>query len=160
MKAFKIKFRKDVSIMKCFKTVLQAILIICVLAMGNAFAQDTATIDVTAEVLGTCSFDTTSYSMDFGQIDPTGTGDVTANVTLSFTCTNGSGWTLDDVSGNQTMTDGGTNSLAYSIGGYTTSGTGTGNTQTVLITGSIADTAYGGAVAANYTDTLTININP
>ena len=141
MKAFKIKFRKDESIMKCFKTVLQAILIICVLSMGNAF-------------------DVSEYNMNFGQIDPTGTGDVTSTVSISLTCTNGSGWTLNDVSGNQTMSDGGSNTLAYSIDGYSLTGLGTGNIQTFDITGRIADTAYGGAVAASYTDTLTISITP
>lgn len=146
--------------MKHLRLAILALGLISILSADNAIAADTATIDVTAEVLGTCSFDTTAYTMDFGQIDPTGTGDVTATVDLAFTCTNGSGWTLQDVSGIQTMDDGGTNTLDYSIDAYTQAGTGSGATQSVTVTGRIADADYGTAVAANYSDTLTIDINP
>ena len=132
---------------------------ITLLVTGNALSADTASIDVTAEVLGTCSFNTTSYTMDFGSIDPTSTGDITATVSLDFTCTNGTDWDLDDESGPQTMSDG-TNDLAYSIDAYNLSGTGSGASQVVDVTGRIADTDYGTAVASTYSDTLTINILP
>ena len=145
--------------MKRMKLVVLMVAMITVFATGNALSADTASIDVTAEVLGTCSFNTTSYTMDFGPIDPTSTGDIIATVNLDFTCTNGTDWDLDDVSGPQTMSDG-TNNLAYSIDAYTLTGNGLGVSQIVDVTGRIADTDYGTAVASTYSDTLTINILP
>jgi hypothetical protein len=147
--------------MKSIKLALLAIVLVGLFGVGNVFAAATATIDVSATVLGTCSFDTTSYTMAFGDIDPASSGDVTQTVDLIFTCSNGTTYTLDDISGPQSMT--GTvppGSLAYSIDGYTLSELGTGSSQTLTITGRIADTDYQVAAADVYTDTLTIDINP
>lgn len=147
--------------MKSIKLALLAIVLVGLFGVGNVFAAATATIDVSATVLGTCSFDTTSYTMAFGDIDPASSGDVTQTVDLIFTCSNGTTYTLDDISGPQSMT--GTvppGSLAYSIDGYNLSELGTGSSQTLTITGRIADTDYQVAAADVYTDTLTIDINP
>ena len=147
--------------MKSIKLALLAIVLVGLFGVGNVFAAATATIDVSATVLGTCSFDTTSYTMAFGDIDPASSGDVTQTVDLIFTCSNGTTYTLDDISGPQSMT--GTvppGSLAYSIDGYTLSELGTGSSQTLTITGRFADTDYQVAAADVYTDTLTIDINP
>ena len=147
--------------MKSIKLALLAIVLVGLFGVGNVFAAATATIDVSATVLGTCSFDTTSYTMAFGDIDPASSGDVTQAVDLIFTCSNGTTYTLDDISGTQSMTGAvPPGSLAYSIDGYTLSALGTGSSQTVTITGRIADTDYQVAAADVYTDTLTIDINP
>jgi len=141
---------------------LALLALVGVLAAGNAMAVDTATVDVSATVLGTCAFNTSTYNMAFGDIDPAIAGDKTASVTLDFTCSNGTTWTLTDASLlSPSMTGAFTaTSMAYSIDGYTTSGLGTGNPQTVTVTGRIADGIFQAAAADVYTDSFTIDINP
>jgi hypothetical protein len=147
--------------MQKMKLAALALSLVGVLAAGNAMALDTATINVSATVLGTCSFDTNTYAMAFGEIDPAGSGDKTASVNLAFTCSNGTTWALDDENGAKTMAGAFTaTNMAYSIDGYTLSGLGNGSTQNVTVTGRIADTAYQVAAADVYTDSFTIDINP
>lgn len=136
------------------------IALVFTLVSVTAFAADTATVNVNAVVQGTCAFNVAAYNMNFPIIVPgTTTGDVTAPVTLDFTCSNGTPITLDDVSGAQTLVSGSGN-LAYVIDAYAAPATGTGASQTLTITGRIAQAAYDVAAADTYTDTLTININP
>ena len=142
------------------KKVVLLLSLVGILAAGNALALDTASITVTANVLGTCTFDTTAYTMAFGPIDPVATADATATATLAFTCTNGSGWQLDDISGAQSMAGSGANTLAYSVDAYGTIGIGTGITQNVTLTGRVTPAQAQAAVVDSYTDTLTINLNP
>ncbi len=147
--------------MKKMKLAALTLSLVGVLAAGNALALDTATINVSATVLGTCAFDTTSYNMAFGEIDPAGSGDKTASVNLAFTCSNGTTWTLDDEANAKTMAGAFTGSnMAYSIDGYTLSGLGNGLTQNVTVTGRIADGVYQVAAADVYSDSFTIDINP
>jgi hypothetical protein len=146
--------------MKKIKLAAMALALFGILAGGNAFALDTATITVSANVLGTCTFDTTTYTMAFGAIDPLMAADATVNVGLAFTCTNGSNYALDDVSGIQTMTGSGANTLGYSIDPYALTGTGTGATQNVSILGRITSAQAQIAAVDTYNDSLTINLNP
>lgn len=140
---------------------LALLALVGVLAAGNAMAVDTATVDVSATVLGTCAFDTSTYNMAFGDIDPATSGDKTASVDLAITCSNGTTWTLDNEIGAKTMTGGFTGtSMTYSIDPYALSGVGTGTTQNVTVIGRIADTAYQVAAADSYADSFTIDINP
>lgn len=145
--------------MKNMKLVTLLIGMIGILTTGNALSADTATVDVTAVVQGTCSFDTTTYNLDFGVIDPASGADVTASVDLAFTCSNGTSWTLTDVNGVQTMSDG-TNNLTYNIAQTATTGTGSGSTQNVTLDGTIAVADFSTATPSLYTDTLTIDITP
>ena len=135
------------------------ITLVFVLVSVSAFAADTATVNVSAVVQGTCTFDTTAYNMNFPLIDGATTGDVTAAVNLAFTCSNGTPITLDDVSGAQTLVSGSGN-MAYAIDAYAAPATGTGATQNLAVTGRILEAVYSVAAADTYTDTLTININP
>jgi hypothetical protein len=146
--------------MKKMKLAALALSLAGILAAGNALALDTATISVSANVLGTCTFDTASYTMAFGAIDPLTAIDATKDVNLAFTCTNGTNWALDDVSGSQTMTGSGANTLAYSIDSYSQTGTGTGTTQNVAITGRITSLQAQAAAVDTYSDSLTLNLNP
>jgi hypothetical protein len=146
--------------MKKMKLAALALSLAGILAAGNALALDTATISVSANVLGTCTFDTASYTMAFGAIDPLMAIDTTKDVNLAFTCTNGTNWALDDVSGSQTMTGSGANTLAYSIDSYSQAGTGTGATQNVAITGRITSLQAQAAAVDTYSDSLTLNLNP
>ncbi|HEX9778894.1 MAG TPA: spore coat protein U domain-containing protein, partial [Geopsychrobacteraceae bacterium] len=67
------------------------ILLVMALVMfaGNAFALDTATVTVNAEVLPVCTFDTNTLTLDFGALDPDLTTAANATGTLAFTCNNG-----------------------------------------------------------------------
>jgi spore coat protein U-like protein len=123
-------------------------------------AADTATITVSANVLGTCAFDTSvPYTMAFGAIDPTGTDDVLPT-SLNFTCTNGTKWRLNDLSGAQTMTSASSNTLAYTIAQSAVTGIGTGSPEAVVITGTIANGDKSGAAVDTYTDALIFDLIP
>jgi hypothetical protein len=151
--------------MKSLKLAVVAISLIGIFGVGNAMALDTATINVSATVLGTCAFDTGAYNMAFGEIATTDTGDKTASVMLAFTCSNGTTWTLDDEgftnAGAKSMTGADTgDTLAYQIDDYSLSAMGNGTTQNVTVTGRIFDTDYSVAAADVYTHSFTIDINP
>lgn len=148
--------------MKRMKLAALALSLVGILTAGNALAVDTATITVSANVLGTCSFDTAAYTMAFGAIDPLMAADATQTAALAFTCTNGSNWALDDVSGARSMAGAGANTLAYSIDAYAANltGTGTGLTQNVAVTARITQAQAGVALVDTYNDTVTINLNP
>ncbi len=145
--------------MKSLKLAVLAIGLVGLFGVGNAMAADTATIAVSANVLGTCAFDTTAYTMDFGAIDPTGADDI-VNTNLAFTCTSGTNWALDDLDGPQVMNSVGGNALNYLITQTVTSGTGTGASESVLIKGTISTANKSGAAVDSYTDSLTINLIP
>lgn len=131
------------------------------LATGNALALDTATIDVSATVLGTCTFAAGPYAMAFGNIDPLTAANTDATATLSFTCTNGSNWALQNLTGAYTMAGSvAGNTLDYAVLAHTTAGTGTGLAQTVALTGRVTPAQAQAAAADTYTGTLTIDLWP
>lgn len=142
------------------KKILVMTVLIGLFAASSALAVDTANIAVSANVLGTCAFNTNAYTMAFGAIDPLMAADATNTVDLDFTCTSGTNWALDDVSGAQSMAGSGANTLAYSIDAYGATGTGTGASQLVSITGRITPAQAGVAAVDSYTDALVINLNP
>jgi len=146
------------------KKLILAALAICfvtILTAGNVLASDTADINVSATVLGTCSFDAGSFDLAFGNIDPASLVDATASVDVDFTCSNGTDWTLDDLSGTHTMTGAATaDTLDYSIAAHATTGTGTGSTQTVTLNGTVLVADFSAASSDVYSQTLNININP
>jgi len=154
--------------MRSLKLTVLALSLIGIFGAGNTLAADTATINASATVLGTCTFDVATYDLAFGVIDQTtlGAADVTATANLEFTCSNGTVWTLDDETlsavGAKSMSGAVTaGSLAYQIDDdYTFTGTGTGLTQTVTVAGTILNADAAGAAADVYTDSFTIDINP
>lgn len=126
----------------------------------SAFAADTASVDVSATVSPTCTFDATNFAMAFGAIDPTSAVDATATATVSFTCNTNDLITLDDLTGAYTMLSG-ADTLNYSIasGAIPTNGTA-GLSQSVTLTGTVAVADFQAAVAGSYTDAVAINILP
>lgn len=144
--------------MKSVKLVVLAISLVGIFMVGNAMAAGTATVDVTANVLGACNFNNVNPTMAFGNIDPSSGITYPATATLDFTCTNGTPWTLDDVSATNIAFD--QAGLSYDVATYALSGSGTGASQTIDIDGSISPAQYASATAGVYTNTLTININP
>ena len=147
--------------MKRLTLAVLAISFASILAAGNALAADNADINVSATVLGACSFDAATFDLAFGDIDPTSLVDATASVDVEFTCSNGTDWTLDDVSGTHTTTGAvSADPLDYSIAAHATTGTGDGGTQAVTLDGTVAVADFSVATSDVYNDTINININP
>jgi len=131
-------------------------------AASSAFAAGSTDLTVQANVLGTCAFDAATYTMNFGNLDPAAAVDTNATATISFTCANGTPYTIDDISGARTMAGVGDN-LPYSIAAYANTGTGNGTSQSVILTGTVLAADYdiaSGRVAQAYSEVVTININP
>lgn len=157
------------------KKVLVTAMVLGMLAMaGAAWAAppfDT-TVTVTANVQGTCRF-TSSGSVSF-VLDPATGGVVNGIVSNpTFWCTKGLDYTITDDSGmNETgpgarrmkHTDAAiTEYIPYSFD-YTTSASGTGNGANFPITmdiiASVAEANYMDATAGDYSDTVTLTVNP
>lgn len=146
--------------MKKLKLAALALSLVGILTAGNALALDSAQVNVSATVAGSCSFDALSYNMAFGTINVTDTGVKTATAPVKFTCTNNTTYTIDNVAGARTMTGPAAETLAYTIAAYTTTATADGSLTAVNLDGSIAQAAYQAASAGLYTETLTLNITP
>lgn len=114
-------------------------------------AGNSNTLTATATVQSVCNFTTTTSSLAFGAIDPTGVGPVTASTSIAYACTAGTTPVLTMPTGG-TMTSG-ANSLAFSLAN---TDTGTG----VNITGTVAQAAYSVAPAGAYSGTVTYTITP
>jgi hypothetical protein len=146
--------------MKALKGIIIAI--VMTLVASTSFAAGSTDLTVQATVLGTCSFDAAAYTMNFGNLDPAAAVDTNATATLGFTCANGTAYTIDNIAGARTMT-GTTDTLPYSIAAYATTGTGSGASQTVALTGTVLAADYdiaSGTAAEAYSEVITININP
>jgi len=152
------------------KKILMALIAVALVAMaGAAMAQDTATVAVSATVVGTCKF-ATGGSIPFGNLDPSVGTDQTPAVTQpTFWCTKGASYTISDDDGlyesgaNLNRMKHGTLAeyIPYSFT-YTASGTGAGpgSVLTMDIASSVKGTDYQNASAGSYTDTVTLTINP
>lgn len=133
---------------------------------GLAGATDTQNLTVNATVQSICKFFGTGKTAAFGSIDPSGTSNVTANATVQYKCTNGTTpGSLAPTSGglSRTMSDGGTNTLAYSLSiASVTAGTGFGSGQekSVSVTATITPTQFQNAVAATYEEIVELTITP
>ena len=128
------------------------------------------TVTVTATVQGTCRF-TSGGSVSF-VLDPATGGVVNGTVSNpTFWCTKGLNYTITDDDGlydtgvgarRMEHTDGLiTEYIPYSFS-YTAAGTGNGanNPNTMDITASVAPADYMDATAGDYSDTVTLTINP
>lgn len=133
---------------------------------GLASATDTQNLTVNATVQSLCKFFGTAKTAAFGSIDPSGTGNVTANATVQYKCTNGTTpGSLAPTSGglSRTMSDGGSNTLAYTLSiASVSAGTGFGNGQekSVGVTATITPAQFQNAVAATYEEVVELTITP
>jgi hypothetical protein len=121
--------QKRRNIMKTIRTMI--ITAVFVALASSAFAVGNATLTVTADVLPTCSFTTTTATLAFGSIDPTAAVDATASTSISYNCSSGLGYTFNNDATaiiNNVAPDNMTVDLAYVDAGI---GTGTG-VDTVL----------------------------
>jgi spore coat protein U-like protein len=141
-------------------------------SVSTAVAADTATLNVSAKVVGTCKVTVNSGNLAFGNLDVGLATDATANSNdIKFWCTKGAAYTITDDDGqnelaaNQNRMKSTTLTtpeyIPYSIA-YTAAGTGTGPSTpiTLGVSGTILNANYVGASADNYTDTVTFNITP
>jgi spore coat protein U-like protein len=137
------------------------ILLVMALVMftANAFALDTATVTVDAEVMAACTFDTGTLTLDFGALDPDLTTAANATGTLAFTCNNGATYSFfTDAGGDITETGGDTIAYTTSLTGDT-SGTSSGGAQLLTVDADIAVGGFTGKTAGNYAGTFTIDLN-
>lgn len=153
------------------KTIISIVVLTFVMAAAFAEAQDTNTLTVSANVVGTCKFNSNASTLAFGALDPSLTTNATASTTTSFWCTKGASYSLTDDDG---LYDTGVNAnrmrhaidatefIPYTLTYTPTSGTGTGKTTptTMTIDGTIANAAYVNALAGDYADTVVVTINP
>ena len=137
---------------------------------NTAVAADTATVTVSANVVGTCKFNS-GGSVSF-TLDPTSAIDAPGTVTQpAFWCTKGATYTITDNLGVNEAVAGTAPrrmkhaSLAeyipYSFS-YTASSTGNGKTSpiTLDISASVVNADFVNASAGNYSDTVTLSITP
>lgn len=133
---------------------------------GLATAGDTQNLTVNATVQQQCKFFGTAQTAAFGSIDPSGTSNVTANATVKYKCTNGTTpGSLAPTSGGltRTMSDGGSNTLAYTLSLASLSagsGFGSGQEKSVAVTATITPTQFQNAVAATYEEVVELTISP
>lgn len=130
-------------------------------------ATDTATVNVSATVVGTCKFNS-GGSVVFS-LDPSSGGAVSGTVTQpAFWCTKNTSYTITDDDGlyesgtthrmqHTTLTE----YIPYSFN-YTATGSGLGknNAISMNITATVLEADYIDASAGSYSDTVTLTINP
>lgn len=148
------------------KTLTNLVLALSLCAAGSSFAATTATIPVSANVVGDCSI--TAAGLAFGAYDRasgnTGTASITANCTLDLPAS----VSLDDGLNTGRQMTNGTSNLAYALfkdSAHTQSWAA--NTDALAITGTGADDAHTiyGTIASgqnvskgSYLDTVTATI--
>ena len=137
---------------------------------GVAFAADTNTVTVSANIVGTCKFNTATTILAFGGLDQTQTTDVPATALTTFWCTKNTNYTISDDDGlhesginlNNMENDGTSGEfIKYSFSYSPTSGAGGGKTSptTLNMNGLINNADYVDAAAGTYHDTIVITIN-
>jgi spore coat protein U-like protein len=137
------------------------ILLVMALVMftANAFALDTATVTVDAEVMAACTFDTGALTLDFGALDPDLTTAANATGALDFTCSAGASYNLTTAAGG-VITEIGGDTIAYTttLSGDVSGASG-GASQTLIVDADIAANGFNGKTAGTYAGTFTIDLN-
>jgi len=142
-----------------------------VLLAGVAFAADTHTVTVTANVVGTCRFNSATSTLAFGSLDPGVGGDVNASTSTTFWCTKNASYSITD---NDGLYDTGPNAnrmrhattlteyIPYTFSYNPATGTGNGRTSpiTLNINGTVTFVNYQNAEAGDYADTVVLSITP
>lgn len=140
------------------------------LVTTTAFAADTASVNVSANVVGTCKFNS-GGSVSFA-LDPTSAADAPGTVTQpQFWCTKGASYSITDNMGANEAVAGTaprrmvhatlTEYIPYSFA-YTASGTGTGKTSPINldIASTVVNADFVNASAGSYSDTVILSITP
>jgi spore coat protein U-like protein len=155
---------------------VKRIILIVAIAMiafsGVALAADTNTVTVTANIVGTCKFNSATSTLAFGALDQTLTTDATAsNNSTTFWCTKNTNYAITDddglnelVANENRMQNLGTPGefIKYSFGYGPATGAGGGKTSPITLTmnGTVNNIDYVNAAAGNYQDTVVLTIIP
>ncbi len=150
------------------------------ISVNGIAGTDTATLNISATAVTGCSFDASSYNINFGNYD--GSSLVTSSVNIGFTCATASvpytleannGNNFDVGSGDRRITDGSGNYLAYALfkdGGFSQPFGTAANTEEISGTSGSAGvsnsiTIHAGmqsgqsiGAAGSYTDTVTLTL--
>ncbi len=152
------------------KSMVLALAMGLVMALGGvATAVDSNTLTVTANVVGTCKFSSGTSSLPFGSLDPSVGTNVNASSTTQFWCTKGLA-TDNITAGNGAHWSGSMRQMAEASGDlipYSLTLTKDSNTnqgpaspRTLTISGTVLGTDYVNKTMGDYTDTVTLTINP
>lgn len=154
----------------CTKIVSMGFALSAILMSASTMAAGTNTLTVTANVVGTCKFSTTTSTLAFGALDPSVGVAVNAAGSTNYWCTKG-------VTTAAIAADNGANPVGavrnmkhatladvipYSLV-LTPSATapgGPGLALTLGLAGTVAGPAYTAVSAGNYSDTVTLSITP
>jgi len=144
------------------------LVMIATAAFAASAAADTATVGVTASVVGVCKYSTATGSVDF-TLDPSVGGAVSGTLSQpAFWCTKGTSYSITDDNG---LNESGTTHrlkhaslteyIPYTFS-YTASGTGAGKSTpvTMNISASVAESDYIDASEGSYADTVVLTITP
>lgn len=149
------------------KFLMAAIAVAAVAMAGTAVAADTTTVGVTATVAGNCKF-LSGGSIAYA-LDPATGGNATGTVTQpTFWCTKASTYTITDPGGQ--YDSGGSKRMKHAMLNefipytftFTATGTGAGKGTTLNmdLASTVAEADYINASAGNYSDSVTLTINP
>jgi hypothetical protein len=155
--------------------VVKRIILIVAIAMitfsGAAVAADSNTVTVTANVIGTCKFDSATSTLAFGALDPSSALDASTSTTVDFWCTRNANYSIGDDDGlHETGVDqnrmqntaDATEYIPYSFSYNPASGSGSGPSIPITLTmdGSILNADYVDAAEGDYSDTIVLSIAP
>jgi hypothetical protein len=147
-----------------------AIAVGLVAAAGPGMAADSNTLTVQASVRGTCKFSSTTSILGFGTLDPSVGTDVNGSTTVQFWCTKGV--TTDSITAsNGNNFAGGKRGMMDTVSSevipYTLAldpgispNAGPSSPRTLTITGSVLGADYTAKSAGDYSDSVTLSINP
>lgn len=139
-------------------------------SVGAGLAADSNTLTVSANVVGTCKFNSATSTLAFGALDPASAGNATASGSTTFWCTKGASFSMSDDDG---LYETGLNAnrmkhltlaeyIPYSVSFTPSAATGSGPTTPITLTlgGTILNADFVNASAGDYEDTVVISITP
>jgi spore coat protein U-like protein len=141
--------------------------------VAHAQASSSQSVAVSAAISNVCKIGTVS-TLSLGDIDPSGTGNVTQTVGVPFKCTNGANVTAKVAATSLTSTDltdigeremsASNNKLKYllnaKVSGLTGLGFGQDKGLTVELTATVKPEDYANALAGAYQDTILVEVAP
>jgi spore coat protein U-like protein len=149
------------------KKILFLMLAMLLALAGTSMAATVSdTVPVTATILGYCTIDTSTASIDFGSLDPNAAPNVTASVSQpTVNCTAGMPYTITDddgvnelVANQPRMYDGVANYIQYSLTYTGAPLAGTGLDVPMNIIGDLPGANYSLKPIGNYSDTVTFTV--
>ena len=149
------------------KRFMMVLMVVAVVAAAGSSHAATATVNISANIVGTCQF-TSVPTIAFGALDQTlGSDALAAPANLVFWCTKNAAYTLTDPTpssdGSYVGSIGnGTDAIPVSITYTNYSGNGLGKTNTItsVLNATIANADYVNASAGNYNGSVVFTIAP